>query len=598
MDERRVHALRLHAHTHSGAQHAAILLEDALRTATLPGASEGRLVLVRRLDLGAVDLRLSSASLALQVEQRMRDVQAEAVYAGQPGAAGAKLVYFRDRVEALVHFIRRLSQGEIPTEWFWPLAVPGWQRIWPTRQALRWSLRVALQPPGGPLRLALLLAELLHSSPVVLDTVLAVLEPGDGTALLAACGWRITGNRAALEDGLAARRLGVKELGDRGLGKKETDLSSGWYEPGMPAGWETVLARWVKRWGGEAELSLWMAGIALVDERPARLESSQLMVHAAALCAQIAMIPEIARKSRPPIEPAAPDLKQASRASIEPYSIPAAVPLPDETHRPKPGQAPAGALKSRAASHLAAPSEAPQRLFAGEFSAWSGLYFLLGPLKVLGLPEWLAQRTELIELGMPQRILSRCAGFAGVPPGDPILAPLTGANEPLPGREFPLPFVAPPLWQAFLPVESPLAGFQRINSKRRSLLASRSGLLLAIWSGRPDKAVKSWLEAAGSRLTSVRPLSRDNPLAIHSIMELVSQAWLGALRRWVRWGSGLSVRQVVQRPGRIHGAANHIEVSLPLEQADLRLRRAGLDLDPGWLPWLGRVVLFHYTHGE
>jgi len=24
------------------------------------------------------------------------------------------------------------------------------------------------------------------------------------------------------------------------------------------------------------------------------------------------------------------------------------------------------------------------------------------------------------------------------------------------------------------------------------------------------------------------------------------------------------------------------------------VRRLGLDLDPGWLPWFGRVVRFHY----
>jgi hypothetical protein len=37
-----------------------------------------------------------------------------------------------------------------------------------------------------------------------------------------------------------------------------------------------------------------------------------------------------------------------------------------------------------------------------------------------------------------------------------------------------------------------------------------------------------------------------------------------------------------------------LDVSLPLEEADIRVRRAGLDLDPGWVPWFGRVVRFHY----
>jgi hypothetical protein len=31
-----------------------------------------------------------------------------------------------------------------------------------------------------------------------------------------------------------------------------------------------------------------------------------------------------------------------------------------------------------------------------------------------------------------------------------------------------------------------------------------------------------------------------------------------------------------------------------LSAADLRIRRAGLDIDPGWIPWFARVVTFHY----
>ena len=40
--------------------------------------------------------------------------------------------------------------------------------------------------------------------------------------------------------------------------------------------------------------------------------------------------------------------------------------------------------------------------------------------------------------------------------------------------------------------------------------------------------------------------------------------------------------------------ASHVEVFYPLNSVRLDLRRAGLDIDPGWLPWLGKVVRFHY----
>ena len=37
-----------------------------------------------------------------------------------------------------------------------------------------------------------------------------------------------------------------------------------------------------------------------------------------------------------------------------------------------------------------------------------------------------------------------------------------------------------------------------------------------------------------------------------------------------------------------------IEVELELAEVDLEVRCAGLDLDPGWLPWLGVVLRYRY----
>lgn len=49
-----------------------------------------------------------------------------------------------------------------------------------------------------------------------------------------------------------------------------------------------------------------------------------------------------------------------------------------------------------------------------------------------------------------------------------------------------------------------------------------------------------------------------------------------------------------RRPGMLQFEPGWIELHLPLQSADTRLRRAALDLDPGWLPWLGCVVRFNY----
>jgi hypothetical protein len=48
------------------------------------------------------------------------------------------------------------------------------------------------------------------------------------------------------------------------------------------------------------------------------------------------------------------------------------------------------------------------------------------------------------------------------------------------------------------------------------------------------------------------------------------------------------------RPGRLEAEATEAHLYLPMRTVDLSLRRAGWDLDPGFVPLLGRVIRFHY----
>lgn len=51
---------------------------------------------------------------------------------------------------------------------------------------------------------------------------------------------------------------------------------------------------------------------------------------------------------------------------------------------------------------------------------------------------------------------------------------------------------------------------------------------------------------------------------------------------------------VLLRPARLALSPTHADLFLPLDAVDVPLRRAGWDLDPGWLPGLRRVVRLHY----
>jgi hypothetical protein len=69
---------------------------------------------------------------------------------------------------------------------------------------------------------------------------------------------------------------------------------------------------------------------------------------------------------------------------------------------------------------------------------------------------------------------------------------------------------------------------------------------------------------------------------------------LGLARRWLHRHARLGLVSLVRRPARLSLTSTHIDVRFPLAGADLRVRRAGLDLDPGWLPWFGRVLAFQF----
>ncbi len=51
---------------------------------------------------------------------------------------------------------------------------------------------------------------------------------------------------------------------------------------------------------------------------------------------------------------------------------------------------------------------------------------------------------------------------------------------------------------------------------------------------------------------------------------------------------------MVDRDGLVVVAPGWVDVVLAAAEVDVDVRRAGLDLDPGFVPWLGTVVRFLY----
>ncbi|MBE7384880.1 MAG: hypothetical protein F6J95_026135 [Leptolyngbya sp. SIO1E4] len=74
--------------------------------------------------------------------------------------------------------------------------------------------------------------------------------------------------------------------------------------------------------------------------------------------------------------------------------------------------------------------------------------------------------------------------------------------------------------------------------------------------------------------------------------------WLRWMHRWCQRHLEMSLADLVKRPGELRTTPTHWDLRFNLDQSDIRIRRIGLDFDPGWVPWLGRVITFHYSGGS
>lgn len=71
--------------------------------------------------------------------------------------------------------------------------------------------------------------------------------------------------------------------------------------------------------------------------------------------------------------------------------------------------------------------------------------------------------------------------------------------------------------------------------------------------------------------------------------------WVAAVRRYLRRHARIGLASLCLRHAHLSWSPSHLDVHFALASADLRVRRLGLDVDPGWLPWLQRVVTFHFV---
>jgi hypothetical protein len=74
-------------------------------------------------------------------------------------------------------------------------------------------------------------------------------------------------------------------------------------------------------------------------------------------------------------------------------------------------------------------------------------------------------------------------------------------------------------------------------------------------------------------------------------------AWRIGLDRWLRRTVRRRLADIVHRRGWLTAQDTGLVVRFRVDAADIALRRRALDVDPGWVPWLGLSVRYRYADG-
>lgn len=578
------------------------LIEDALRTASFPGLPPNGVVYIKSMDLGRFDDRTSSGLLSRRIDASIRNLRPIRMSGRSPDHADIPAVWFASELEPHRLLSERLIRGALPRAWFWPVAVEGWSVRHPVAQNFQEIISQVVQKSAG------------LAQPSVLANLVYVLEPLFENDIIlhllqSLPEKPIRGLVASL--GLSAKRMIMSGAGGGGEPSAHVRSEKPTYAfDDLDPRCRALIVKAVHRWGAAGARATLMTALVLADKNEA-LNSNMI---------QQAMIEVVARKERrrnhplenpssekdlpdrtrvwkppPPAEETQPipavgvkaflngasersntraepdddtrrfpepprkylqtdesSVPPISREDTDPSGKPGATRPPSRPHQKKP-RGLDGHTQPASRNHNTGPEQMGlDHPFAGEYTRFAGFPLLINVLARLGIEGIFADYPEYPVNALRETILWRIAFWQKIPRDDPAVQFLRA-----PERVF------------------------RQATKAHIALTRQAIFTKA----RP--AVQDLFRI---------PRSRD-PSRLLSLRQMTA-IFIIAVCRAIRRQSRVTIRKLIRRPAFVALTRSHLDITASLATLDIRIRLAGLDVNPGWVPWLQRIIQIHYTEDD
>ena len=563
---RHVNKLTIKTAERSSANRARILLEDAFRTASFPNLPQNGVVFIKKLRLKKFHCNSSSVQLSRNIDHAILNMSPQLIQWPWLDNENTESVWFEDEYSPYALLLKGIVNKQQPSAWYWKLAVKGWSSELDINAAYDLILTHLVNDHKGWLAIARVVDFIVESS-----NYNAML---DAITVEQAVKWlSIKQQQSAYQSGYhdIAQTITVDRQYSA-LKSKANPLAF------VSPRWRCVLYEYQSVWQRDDPRMIWLLHIVGQVHQPSSpglfvtsvlyefsrsyraLEQSSIVNGEQAIPVEKVDLDK-KENNKPVVDEisfiAKENRKQEKITDADPGSEEVIKALQETSRNPETSNVENIVLSSfksntedinkfeKVESKQAfIDDEIPvKKYLSHQFCKYSGLPLMVKVMEYLGMSEFINDNPDLHWI--PGALLNELRIHLDISKDDPVC-----------------------LW---LPYSDNLSFYDACKKE-------------GVYFRTPD----NWLTLLKRKTVYV-----DKEMSGLAVLNY----WLYAIACYTRLYAGMNIRQIVCRNGKLSITPTHVDLFYTMNQIDINIRMAGIDIDPGWVNWLGKVITIYYEDG-